>query len=579
MIRTRNRAPRTHEAGSINPALLHTTDGSSSPFSPTRVWTGLFFLLLFLTIAIVLTLVLRTPPRWRLDVGTPGDTRFIAGFSIPEVERGSATTFRWSEPDARLMLHGANSGPFVLSLRLHNENEQRSPTTEHRLALQRSGADVATWEVTEGWRVYQVLLDAREVSQGLDATPLNLVSNAYRPGPGDSRDLGVVLDWLELVPLSRDRVPLIGSTPQQQALLLTWGLVLLAGACWRVNRMLLPQLPRWTGVRIGALVVLLAGAVVLWAVRDPYTLAWAFPATPWMLGLATLALWGNPVIDAGRGLAYAVNRRWHLTSLTTLVLLAGMGSLIIAQVLFHRQQGIGVGIALAIAGGFLLCISSTGSVPGIGNELRDEIPGDLLSNKRLALLLLLGIFCVALGMRFYQITTLPYALWRDEARHGMIALHILEDPSYRPIYIAAERVNMPALGLYPFALALRIWGMHDWSMRPVTALMGALTVFPLYGLVRHLAGRRDLALLTVALLAVSSWHVTISRFSFPTIFDPFFGVLGLWLLLVGLDVRRGEATTRQDTRHSVWVRRLLLLLAGGCLGLAVQTYHTGGWCR
>src|SRR6185369_15249924 len=107
---------------------------------------------------------------------------------------------------------------------------------------------------------------------------------------------------------------------------------------------------------------------------------------------------------------------------------------------------------------------------------------------------------------------------------------MLQDDSYRPIYIADNRVNMPALGLYPFALAIKLWGVHPWSMRPVTALAGALTVFPLYGLVARLTRRRGVALLAAAFLAVSSWHITISRFSFPTIFDPLFALTGCWLL-------------------------------------------------
>src|SRR5213078_2370111 len=97
---------------------------------------------------------------------------------------------------------------------------------------------------------------------------------------------------------------------------------------------------------------------------------------------------------------------------------------------------------------------------------------------------------------------LPYGLWRDEAWHGVIAQRILEDPSYRPVYIAEAHVNMPALVLYPFALAIKRWGAHEWAMRPIVALAGALTVLPLYGLVRRLTGRVGLALLAAALLAI-----------------------------------------------------------------------------
>jgi 4-amino-4-deoxy-L-arabinose transferase-like glycosyltransferase len=183
------------------------------------------------------------------------------------------------------------------------------------------------------------------------------------------------------------------------------------------------------------------------------------------------------------------------------------------------------------------------------------------------LVALLLIFLLALALRFYQIDSLPYGLWRDEARHGIIALRMLEDPDYRPIYVASGGVNMPALGFYPFALALKLWGVHPWTMRIVTALAGALTIFPLYALTARLSGRRDVALLAAGLLAVSSWHISLSRFSFPTVFDPLLSLAGLWLLVRAID---------QGADFANRVQRIgAALLAGVCLGLAVHTYHTG----
>jgi 4-amino-4-deoxy-L-arabinose transferase-like glycosyltransferase len=191
------------------------------------------------------------------------------------------------------------------------------------------------------------------------------------------------------------------------------------------------------------------------------------------------------------------------------------------------------------------------------------------------LLLLALVFLLALGLRLYQIDNLPYGLWRDEARHGLVALRILQDPTYRPVYEPRGGVDLPGLGFYPFALALAAGGIHVWTLRLVTALAGALTVFPLYGLVCCLFGRRDVALLAAAFLAVSSWHLTMSRFSFPTIFDPLLSLTGLWLLCVGLK-EGGAGDGRWATGNGAWgLRSGALLAAGACLGLALQTYHTG----
>ncbi len=90
-------------------------------------------------------------------------------------------------------------------------------------------------------------------------------------------------------------------------------------------------------------------------------------------------------------------------------------------------------------------------------------------------------------------------------------------------------------------LALRIWGIHDWTLRTITALAGALAILPLYALVRRLYDVR-IALLAAALLAFSHWDISISRFSFPTIFDPLLQLTALWLARAR--ARRADAPSR-----------------------------------
>jgi Dolichyl-phosphate-mannose-protein mannosyltransferase len=183
------------------------------------------------------------------------------------------------------------------------------------------------------------------------------------------------------------------------------------------------------------------------------------------------------------------------------------------------------------------------------------------STGRRLTLALVAVLVLGLAMRFHQIRELPWAMWRDEARHARVGLSILRDPTYRPLYVA--HADLPALGLYPFAVALHLWGIHPWSLRPVTALAGALTVLPLFALARRLTHSAETALLAAALLAVSSWHVSISRLSFATIFEPLFTLSGLWMLFRSLE------SGRSDVR---------LLWAGGAglsFAVAFQTYHTG----
>ncbi|NCC31434.1 MAG: phospholipid carrier-dependent glycosyltransferase, partial [Chloroflexia bacterium] len=255
-----------------------------------------------------------------------------------------------------------------------------------------------------------------------------------------------------------------------------------------------------------------------------------------------------------------------------LTLIAALALLALAVGLLNTQVSVAGGLLLALVALLIM----TGGSNGLGKDLWLQDSPDL--PRRPAILVLGLIFLLALGLRFYRLDDLPFGLWRDEARHGMFAQLIRDYADYRPIYIASNRVNMPALGLYPFALALHFWGENLWSMRVVSGLAGALTVVPLYGFASWLSGRRSIGLLAALFLAVSSWHITVSRLAFPTVFDPLLTLSGLWLLGWGLcpqnpvAVAQGQPTLLGRQRI---VALLACLLGGVCLGLAVQTYHTG----
>jgi hypothetical protein len=154
------------------------------------------YLLLAALLLGLLLLGLRSPAALSLDVGTAGDEPVLLNFHQPE--RNADTAFRWSGPGSRLRLPAAQASPHTLALRLNGDalHALEAPT----LRLEHADQTVAALDLAPGWRVYHVLLPA-----GVAASrePLALVSALARPGPTDSRYLGVPLDWLRLTPLGR----------------------------------------------------------------------------------------------------------------------------------------------------------------------------------------------------------------------------------------------------------------------------------------------------------------------------------------------------------------------------------------
>ncbi|NJN66517.1 MAG: phospholipid carrier-dependent glycosyltransferase, partial [Chloroflexaceae bacterium] len=268
-----------------------------------------------------LLVLLAAPPAWSLDVGTAGDTRFLEGFfpaerhndeapgSIASPETGTGT-FRWSYPEAYLVLYGLGAGPSALSLRLHCD----APAPPGRsLRVQQGEHPFATFQLSPGWRIYRILLPSGAVTgTGFEPARLALLTTPPPTAASDSRNrhderrLGVPVDRVEIAPLTAPTptAPFpVGVVAAGRTLLLLWGLALLAGVLWFLNRALEPQYPPIAS--LWHLQAQLAGAVVLlaaWAWHDPVSLAWVWSKAGGVLVGGTAVLGGVVLLRRFPGL-------------------------------------------------------------------------------------------------------------------------------------------------------------------------------------------------------------------------------------------------------------------------------------
>lgn len=245
----------------------------------------LILLLILVATAGGLAAILHNPPAWNVDVGAPGDTRFVDGFYHYEIN--DETDFRWSSPDSRLIFYGAGAGPAALRLRVHSNAPSDNEVQQH-LWLRRDGHELASFDVAPGWRTYCLLLPEGAVTApGFSAASLALTARAYHSDDEeDSRDLGVPLDRFAIEPLAPPTSPAV---PIQRVLLLVWGLLVLAGVLWPLNRWLEPAHPTATAMQqlntqVGGAALLL----LVWAWYRPALLGWAWSYAPWVLAPLTL---------------------------------------------------------------------------------------------------------------------------------------------------------------------------------------------------------------------------------------------------------------------------------------------------
>ncbi|GIK75567.1 MAG: hypothetical protein BroJett021_45550 [Chloroflexota bacterium] len=159
-----------------------------------------------------------------------------------------------------------------------------------------------------------------------------------------------------------------------------------------------------------------------------------------------------------------------------------------------------------------------------------------LSEHASLLLTMVGLIVLALLLRLYRFDDLPFGVWYDEAEHGLQALRIIADQRFRPIFEGA--ITGPAHYLYLVALSFEWFGVSVQSIRLVSVLFGVLAVVAAYIVGAELFGRR-VGLVLAALLAASSWALTLSRFGmYATMSTPLFALLTAAFVLRSLRTER-----------------------------------------
>lgn len=140
------------------------------------------------------------------------------------------------------------------------------------------------------------------------------------------------------------------------------------------------------------------------------------------------------------------------------------------------------------------------------------------SQVTIVLLLLLGT-----ALRLVDIGRLPAGLYHDEAQNGLDALAVLE--GQLQLYFPANNGREPIF-IYLVAASIACLGRSPFATRLPSAFVGILTLAATFDLGRTLWNRRA-GRWALAVLAVTLWHIHLSRVSFRSVLLPFFMALYL----------------------------------------------------
>jgi 4-amino-4-deoxy-L-arabinose transferase-like glycosyltransferase len=172
--------------------------------------------------------------------------------------------------------------------------------------------------------------------------------------------------------------------------------------------------------------------------------------------------------------------------------------------------------------------------------------------------LLILILLVAIGFRFWQITTFPNGLFPDEAANGLDINSIFKG-QIQPFY---ERGNgREALFFYMLAASVSAFGRGPWQHHIVTGVVGVAEILATYFLVKRMFGK-NVALLSSLIMACSSYAVMLNRNGFRA------NLIPLFTTLTFLFIVKFFQTPEWQTKS----RMLSAFLAGASFGLGFYTY-------
>lgn len=147
---------------------------------------------------------------------------------------------------------------------------------------------------------------------------------------------------------------------------------------------------------------------------------------------------------------------------------------------------------------------------------------------------IIAVVILAAALRFYQLGSNPPSLYWEEAAIGYDAYSILKtgkDFHGHPWPLTAfESFGdwKPGLYFYSAVPSVALFGLTPLAVRFPSALFGTLTVLLIYFLVKKFEPRTsNVALAAALLLAISPWHLQLSRAGFEA-------NLGLFLLVLGV---------------------------------------------
>ncbi len=159
-----------------------------------------------------------------------------------------------------------------------------------------------------------------------------------------------------------------------------------------------------------------------------------------------------------------------------------------------------------------------------------------MNKKILALLFLITL--LAFTLRFYKVTEIPPSLNWDEVSIGYNAYSVLQTGKDEwgevfPVHFKSYGEYKLPVHIYASIPGIAIFGLNELGVRITPVVYGTFTVILLFFLTRELFKNSYISLIAALLLAISPWHIQLTRGSFESSFATMWVLMGIWFLIKG----------------------------------------------
>lgn len=180
----------------------------------------------------------------------------------------------------------------------------------------------------------------------------------------------------------------------------------------------------------------------------------------------------------------------------------------------------------------------------------------MIMSTKITKFFLLAIISLSFFLRVYKVTSIPPSLNWDETSIAYNAYSILKTGKdewgmFMPLHFRSfGEYKLPAQ-IYGSIPGIAIFGLNEFGVRITPVVYGTLSVLLLYFLLLEMLNnlpkkelkiisrkeREKISLMAAFLLAISPWHIQLTRGSFESSFSLFWILMGLWFWVKGLKGR------------------------------------------